>query len=242
LFSGLSSPRAWVGFRATSRDRIQRLVALVSSTGLGEVEIRRSTRDLHRRKGICQFKYPLLAKEFDVQVLENYGYEFYLGVYMPFSWPLAPKSEHAIVRESVNYIATIMTAYSAAVSKRRIVGPWNRPDKAVEEAAIRFVKVKLRADGYKVQSRETEICGYDLHATRDGQDLHVEVKGVSGDSPRFHISRTELKTAEQDPDWRLAVVLQAPTRPRMDSYISGKRVKRLFHMEPTQWFATTRKQ
>jgi Protein NO VEIN, C-terminal len=85
-----------------------------------------------------------------------------------------------------------------------------------------------------------EFCGYDLHAMRGGQELHIEVKGVSGDKPRFFISRTELKAATQDADWRLAVVVGARSRPRMNSYILGNRIKRLFHMEPTQWFATTR--
>jgi hypothetical protein len=159
---------------------------------------------------------------------------------MPYPWPLSRKSERAIVRDSVNYTATLTSAFTTADStKPRAVGPWNRPEKAVEDAAIRYVKAKLQRGGYKVRSREREICGYDLHAVRDGEELHVEVKGVSGDSPRFFISRTELKAAEEDPDWRLAVVLRARSRPRVKSFIPGKRLKRLFHMEPTQWFATS---
>jgi Domain of unknown function (DUF3883) len=241
LYSGLPSPRAWVGFGSTSRARFRQLEGMASSAGPGDTVIRRFTRDTHYRNGISQFKHPLLSHEFDVPVLERYQYDFYLGLYMPYEWPLSRKSECAIVHESVNFVAAITLAYEAAASsKRRTVGPWNRPDKAAEQAAVRFVKARLRRDGYKVISRENEICGYDLDATRNGSTLHVEVKGVSGDSPRFHITSNELKRAEEDPDWRLAVVLQAHTRPRMDAYIPGKQVRRLFHLKPTQWFVTGR--
>lgn len=238
LYSGLSSPRAWVGFATKSRKPIRQLVALASSAGLGDV-ISRSARDMHRSKAIYQFKNPLLPKEFDVQVLESYSDEYYLGLYLPYGWPFSRRSERAIVRESRNYVAALLNAHTlAATAKRGRVGPWNRPDKAVEKAAISYVKARLRRDGFEVKSRESEICGYDLHATRDVQELHVEVKGVSGSSPRFHISRTQVQSADQDPDWRLAVVLHARVRPRMGSLIVGKRIRQLFHLEPSQWFAT----
>jgi hypothetical protein len=215
---------------------------LAATAGFAKPAIHRSTRHIHRPRRFWQFKDPLLPAEFDVQVVESYGGDLFLGLYRHERWPFSSARQRAIVRESVSYIAAITAAYwDGGSTKRGVVGPWNRPDEAVEKAAIKYVKAKLRAAGYKVQSRENKICGYDLHATRDGEELHVEVKGASGDRPRFHISRTELKTADEDLDWRLAVVLEARIRPRVySSYIRGKSVRRLFEVEPTGWFATER--
>jgi hypothetical protein len=42
-----------------------------------------------------------------------------------------------------------------------------------------------------------------------GQQLHVEVKGCTGATPRFFLSRTEQRTADSDPSWRLAVITHA---------------------------------
>ncbi|SRR6266496_676156 len=242
MYAGLTSPRVWVGFYSSSRNRIARLLGLASSAGFGDSVIHRYWRDVRRQRGIWQFKHPLSSDQFDVQLLESYGSYFYLGLYLPYGWPLTRHTERAIVRHSVNYIGAMSGAYTSAGARahRRTVGPWNRPDKAVEVAAIRYVKVRLLRSGYRVRSREREICGYDLHATREGDELHVEVKGVSGEDPHFFISRTELKEADRDSAWRLAVVLRALTRPHMLPYVSGMHLRRAFDLKPTQWFATAR--
>lgn len=243
LYPGAASPRFWAGFSSSLRTNIERLIALGSRAGVGEVAIRRYSRDVHSRRGISQFRSPLASDQFDVQILESYTDTFFLGMYLPYPWPLVRKDEQSIARDSVNYIAALSSAYlSAGLSSRgRTVGPWNRPDKAVEVAAVNYVRAKLHRRGYRVRNRQHEICGYDLHATRNGKELHVEVKGISGEDPRFFISRTELKAAERDPFWKLALVLRARTKPRMARYISGKRVRLLFDMQPTQWFATARR-
>lgn len=241
LYAGLASPRTWIGFATSSRPKIDRLARLATNEGPGDSLPRRYSRDVHRRNRIWLFKHPLASGQFDVQLLEIYPRDYYLGVYLPYPWPLTPKNERAVVRQSLNYIATLANAYISPSSpdRGRLVR-WGRPDKEVEDAAIRYVKAKLKRAGYKVRSREHEICGYDLHATRSNQELHVEVKGVSGERRRFFITRTELKEAKRDQDWRLAVVLRASSRPHMGPYISGQRLKQLYDMEPSQWFVTAR--
>jgi len=78
-------------------------------------------------------------------------------------------------------------------------GGWaTRPSKAVEQAAVRVVAGRLEADGWKVRSVETELCGYDLHCVRRGKTLHVEVKGSAGPPARFMVTRNELRRAELD--------------------------------------------
>ena len=187
LYTGRAEPRVWIGFYSPNRAKIiSSLVTSVRSVGFGRTVLRRYWRDVHRKRGIWQFKEPLSAREFDVQILETYGTGAYLGAYMAYSWPLTKQSKRALVRHCVNYVAAMWAAYnSAAPNGRRTVGPWNRPDKAIERAAVRYVRAKLIREGYRVRSRESEICGYDLHATRNRDELHVEVKGCSGPDPHF---------------------------------------------------------
>src|SRR5438132_4439904 len=50
-YASLDTPRVWVGFRSTSRSKIQRMINLAPSAGLDEVRIKRSTRDMHKKGG-----------------------------------------------------------------------------------------------------------------------------------------------------------------------------------------------
>ncbi|MEV5004001.1 protein NO VEIN domain-containing protein [Nocardioides sp. LML1-1-1.1] len=54
-------------------------------------------------------------------------------------------------------------------------------------------------------------CGWDLTATRDDEERHLEVKGVSSSMPSVLLARNELRRAETDSAWLLAVVTNALT-------------------------------
>jgi uncharacterized protein DUF3883 len=240
-YAGLDTPRVWAGFRSASRSKIRRMTNLALRAGLNEVRIRRSTRDMQKKKGIWQFRRPLSTDQFDVQILESYGSEFYLGVFMPYPWPLSPRNQRAVVSDSTNYVGSLAAAWQSLRPRgNRTVGPWNRPDRVAEARAIRFVRAKLRRKGYKVRSRESEVCGYDLHAIRNDRELHVEVNGTCGDQPRFFLTRSERRKAESDADWRLAIVTHAKTNPHLRPLVLGKQLTRRFQLEPIQWIGTTR--
>ena len=53
--------------------------------------------------------------------------------------------------------------------------------------------------------------GWDITARRAGDELHLEVKGVSGMKPTILLTRNEHARAGTDPSWQLAVVTQALT-------------------------------
>jgi hypothetical protein len=240
-YAALDTPRVWVGFYSASRPKIQRMINLALSAGLDEVSIRRSSRDVQKKKRIWQFRLPLSADQFDVQILESYGSEFYLGIFLPYPWPLSRRNQTAVVSDATNYVGSLAAArQSLTATGSRTVGPWNRPDRVAEARAVRVVRAELRSTGYKVRSRESEVCGYDLHATRKDGELHVEVKGACGDQPRFFLTRSERKRAETDPNWRLAVVTHAKAKPRLWPFVVGKQLTRRFQLEPIQWLGTTR--
>lgn len=239
LYSGLDSPRVWVGFYSTSKGRMSRLLKVAEKAGIGEAIIYRSTRHAHERGGAWKFRSPL--KKFDDQFSETYGSNRYLGLYLPQPWPFSAKHKRAIVRDSLNYVAALTIPYrTMTVSKGKSVGPWNRPDKLAEAAAVKHIKARLKKAGYTVISRETVVCGYDLHAVRDGSELHVEVKGVSGSTLRFFLTKREFEASTSDPDWRLAIVLEARTRPRSMSFVKGGVLGKRFKMDAIQWHCTQR--
>jgi hypothetical protein len=111
--------------------------------------------------------------------------------------------------------------------------------KAVEEAAVRSVKATLKKQGYECDSRERENVGYDLEATHEnGSVLHVEVKGTNGKQPRFFMTVNEHNRLE-DPDWRLAMVVDALTEPKVQTY-NLRQFEREFDVTPMVWKGTKR--
>jgi len=117
----------------------------------------------------------------------------------------------------------------------RVSGPWRKPSKKVERAAVRAAQKWLEARGYKVQSRESKACGYDLLAshTRLGE-LHVEVKGTAGSQGHFYLTHNEHLAAMADPRWRLPIITDAVLAPRLRMLRRYQMVKS-FAIEPVQW-------
>jgi hypothetical protein len=107
----------------------------------------------------------------------------------------------------------------------------------VEKAAVRKVTRLLEERGFIVRSREEECIGYDLDAVKGRIELHLEVKGVSGDEMRFIITKSEVAEAASDPSFRLVVVTQARGRNARVSEFRGRDLKRLFDLNPISYFA-----
>ncbi|GEM_PF-2275101 len=82
-------------------------------------------------------------------------------------------------------------------------------NREVEQAAIRFVSSTLEQAGYRVTSVEQKKCGWDLTAHGDGEERHIEVKGVKGPLVRVLLTANELVQAGRDLRWELAAVTNA---------------------------------
>ena len=207
------------------------------ASGLVRVTTSQVTADpfFHIRKGLS-------AESFDQLVREDYG-PHYLGIYYQHSWPPSGQTLTTIAREAAGFVAMVCAAHRSSIGEevsRGTPGPWGRPNPHVEKAAVRHVARLLTKSGYTVVSREEEICGYDLHASKAGAELHVEVKGCSRDFPRFFISRNEIETAKRDPSWRLAVVTNATGRPKAAPFLNHRQMNRKFQLAPTQWEGRSR--
>ena len=244
-YSGLPSPRAWFGLASRSPSELSALLA--------EVPLARIKRELSTMTpsdvsstGPPRFIHPLQRHQFGSPILEIYhGSHSFLGIYAPYDWPLSPQHRKALVADVVNLIAPVCHAFRELKSTGGPPHPprqsWPRPTRAIERSAVRHVRNYLSGAGYKVLSREREVCGYDLHAVRGKSELHVEVKACKGSYPRFFLSRNEMRSAELDPLWRLAVVVNA-AQPREDpSLLTVAHVKRDYQLAPALWEGTPSK-
>jgi hypothetical protein len=91
----------------------------------------------------------------------------------------------------------------------------------VEKVAMDLVASSYADRGWTPLDVSAQKVGWDITMRRAGDELHVEVKGVSGSKPTVLLTRNEYATAGTDPSWSLAVVTQALTSPLLTEYPSA---------------------
>lgn len=110
--------------------------------------------------------------------------------------------------------------------------------RAVEKAAVDHVIEVLEAEGYDIEDRQAENCGFDLLAKREGAQLEVEVKGTSGVARNFFITRNERQHAEESAEksgsWRLYLVTRALDEPTLHRY-TWSELQDSFEMDALAW-------
>ncbi|WP_179258548.1 DUF3883 domain-containing protein [Caballeronia sordidicola] len=107
----------------------------------------------------------------------------------------------------------------------------------IELAAIHYVTRELELQGFTVEDRQRENCGYDLLALRGQEELLYEVKGTDAIAPRFFISRNERNCSKRNKNWRLAVVTSARATPTLLVLTSAEMEDR-FTFECLAWECT----
>ena len=107
----------------------------------------------------------------------------------------------------------------------------------VEKAAVRVATAHYEHDGWSVHSREAKRCGYDLECRRGTRVRHVEVKGRSSSDMQFVLTPGELRVAEIDPDFELAVVTNALSPAPEMHLFDGKAFLANFRLSPIRYVA-----
>ena len=116
----------------------------------------------------------------------------------------------------------------AAVARRKETGS------DAEDIATRFLELNHGAVVEKVGELN---LGWDVTATLpDGVVWHVEVKGFSGTSPDFVITRNELLTARTDPAYRICIVAEVAERSGYLAWIEDTEdLLAADYLDPLQW-------
>lgn len=106
--------------------------------------------------------------------------------------------------------------------------------KAVEEASVALA-IRTFEKEYRITDRQKDNCGYDLLLIhrKTSEELHLEVKGTSGDLMRFFMSRNEEKYTS-NPRWRLFMVTQSLTSPK-GCLMDFDEVLEAFDLAPFAW-------
>ena len=80
----------------------------------------------------------------------------------------------------------------AAVRRGIIRAAHSAHNKAVELRAMDEAIRHYREAGWEVEDISLQKLGYDIRCTRDDEELHVEVKGVSSDGSDVNLTRNEV--------------------------------------------------
>jgi len=110
-------------------------------------------------------------------------------------------------------------------------------NRKIEEAAVNLVCERYRREGWRVESVEELRYGYDLHCVRDGEEAHVEVKGVAGVERRFVITAGELRCAHEDDLYVLALVTSALSSGPVLELLPAVAFRKAFTFVPIQYWA-----
>lgn len=113
------------------------------------------------------------------------------------------------------------------------LGGFGTPEhrKKVEKAAEKVVIEHFEADGFECVDVTKKNLGYDFLFRKRGSELHVEVKGTSGDIPRFFFTRNE-EAYRSNPHWRFAIVTHALSdQPRLH-VMTNREFSQTFDLEP----------
>ncbi|MGW0517471.1 protein NO VEIN domain-containing protein [Crossiella sp. NPDC003009] len=105
-------------------------------------------------------------------------------------------------------------------------------NRRVELAAMAAVTEEYERRGARVVDVSAHRRGWDLDCHFADETHHVEVKGVRGMQRQFLLTRNELRKAEHQANWWLAVVTEALTNPTM-TIEPGDRIVAL--AEPIQY-------
>lgn len=89
-------------------------------------------------------------------------------------------------------------------------------NRAVELAAMR--ETVFHFAGWTSVDVSAQKVGWDITFSREGEEIHVEVKGVSDRQPSVLLTRNEVNVAAEDPRWLLVVVTQALVAPVVHTF------------------------
>jgi hypothetical protein len=110
-------------------------------------------------------------------------------------------------------------------------------NRLVERAAVEAATLYYQANGWDVCSKEAENIGFDLLCQKASEELHVEVKGVSGRGLGFILTAGEHKRAKRDPHYALCLVESAlTTSPTIKVFVGGE-IFKVFDFAPLAYKA-----
>ncbi len=105
---------------------------------------------------------------------------------------------------------------------------------AAREAQV-IVTSYFESEGWMVSAPDAAIGTWDLLCTREGEELHVKVKGTASDQLRFILTDQEVETASEDDNYLVCAVTGAGTDEAELTVIDPEELLEDFRYRPTHW-------
>ncbi len=93
----------------------------------------------------------------------------------------------------------------------------------------------FESEGWTVAKAATDAHTYDLLCTREGEELHVKVKGTADDQLRFILTDQQVEAASEDDDYLVCVVTGAGTDEAELTVLDPDELLEDFLYRPTHW-------
>lgn len=210
-FSGLPQPCFWYGLYTESPPRHRAFESVARSMVPGR-PLRLGDKD-YAADPYERLKVPLSA--FERLLIECYLKDgaYYCGLYSPYSVPLSNANRRSLASEASHFLSEcarrLLGLYEPGPGKKATMrGP---ASKRSEQAAIRFMRKMLEASKptYRVISRQRNVCGYDLLATRQREPKETPRGGKGSwrrgtqilpvdDRIQYRAQRPLLETSRRD--------------------------------------------
>lgn len=139
-----------------------------------------------------------------------------------------PKTHRRLRSDVLQYIETRRLPASESTESPEFA-PQSDPylRQRIERAAVSVVVERYTRLGYLVASVERDNVGWDLNATLGARKLKLEVKGLSGDKAQSELTPNEYAMMRDHLDsYRLCVVTEALTTPRLEIFAYSREAKR----------------
>lgn len=179
--------------------------------------------DLHLEP-VTFFRQPVRLRELAKRDRELAGVSF-IAKHSRGTLARTSRSETEVILRACGVAATVLGDGNAPAAVKGVGAGFGDPlgNRQVEQAAIAATARHLRRQGWAVVDVSAQRgLGYDLLARREGQEQHVEVKGIRGTALRFVITDAELRASRRDGRWCLALVRAAVDDPRVELWSPGE--------------------
>jgi hypothetical protein len=136
------------------------------------------------------------------------------------------KAEFKALEKLLNRRSILTTKKEPVVTVRKGGAGFGSPEQnaMVEARAMSVVLKDLKKKKFRTLDVSSQNLGWDITATKSSSKeiRHIEVKGVSGNSPKILLTNNEMSKAVSNPNWELAIVTDAlSAKPKLERFTAA---------------------
>ncbi|MBP7260271.1 MAG: DUF3883 domain-containing protein [Bacteroidia bacterium] len=150
------------------------------------------------------------------------------------AWYVEEYADKNFLNEVLKYLANPDEYAKQRKGKKRNHPAWQsdaEKRKAVELAAMNLTADYFSNSGWDVEDVSSKNWGWDMQASKGNAQLHLEVKGLSGDNLTVELTPNEYAKCKNNSIYRICIVNNA-----LDS---KRRILRIFYFKQGRWVTSS---